>query len=343
MKNNTYKYYSIHNLLTVKTNLDIGVPKYFSINEKNLKSDFEANIEIVRENFEVVELQNKVTRSRNYFYWNNNSALFLDYAVPYASAKLLIDNLNKKTKIKITKFLSKFGRVELPSFNSLLDLKLIQKDFTLLHSGCINYKGQCLLIIASRDTGKTSTVLSLFDGEDFKFMSDDLTIISKSGIAYSYPEKVGVTPHTLTGSVISPYSKSNFIKRKLTKYHSLTLLFGRFFDLEVTERKEIPRNLIVDKGMIDKVFILKGGNEKTVKLISTQTAVEKILSATLGLINPSKSYLLNFYSCICDFNLYDLIFEKKKIIEEAIKEVECYEICSNNVSDYHKEIRKILK
>jgi len=39
-------------------------------------------------------------------------------------------------------------------------------------------------------------------------------------------------------------------------------------------------------------------------------AVEKILSATLGLINPSKVYLLNFYSCVLDFRLYDLFFER---------------------------------
>ena len=54
-----------------------------------------------------------------------------------------------------------------------------------------------------RDTGKTSTVLSLVDGIDIKFMSDDLTVISKNGQAFSYPTRVGISPYTLTGTSIS--------------------------------------------------------------------------------------------------------------------------------------------
>ena len=342
MKEELFDYYSIHGILKVKTNMGVKIPDYFSIKKEEIEGDFEPDIEIVQENFDVVRPK-RAARSRNYFYWTEGPTLFMDYAVPLMNAKLVVDDMGGKTKLKLTKTLNRFGRVELPSFNSMLDLKLIQKGFTLIHSGCINYKGQCFLITASRDTGKTSTVLSLFDGKDFKFMSDDLTIISRKGEAYSYPEKVGISPHTLTGTVIPPYSGKNVIKGKLAKYHFLTLLFGRFFNLELVERKEVPHHLIEDKGTIRKVFILKGGIEKEeIEQIDNEKAVEKILSATLGLINPSKVYLLNFYAYVLDFSLYDLFFEKKKIIEEAVKDAECFEVRSNNVRRYPEMIREVV-
>jgi len=333
------KYYSIHDLVTVKTNMNnIKIPDYF------LKEEVEGepDIEIVQERLDFNKPE-RAARSRNYFYWTEGPTLFMDYGVPFINAKLIIDDLVGKTKIKVTESLNRFGRVELPSFNSILDVKLIQKDFALLHSGCLNYKGQCFIITASRDTGKTSTVLSLLDGKDFKFMSDDLTIISKKGEAYSYPEKVGISPHTLTGTVIPPYSGKNVIKGGLAKYHFLTLLFGRFLNLELVERKEVPYDLIEDKGTIKKIFILKGGSEKEeIEWIDNAEAVEKILSATLGLINPSKVFLLNFYAYVCDFDLYGLLFEKKKIVEEAIKDAECFEVRSNNVGKYSEMIKEAI-
>ena len=333
------KYYSIHDLITVKTNMNnVKIPDCFL--EEEVKG--EPDIEIVQERLEFSKPE-RAARSRNYFYWTDGATLFMDYAVPLMNAKLVVDGLEGKTKIKVTESLNKFGRVELPSFNSILDLKLIQKDFALLHSGCLNYKGQCFLITASRDTGKTSTVLSLFDGKDFKFMSDDLTIVSRNGEAHSYPEKVGISPHTLTGTVIPPHSGKNVIKGRLAKYHFLTLLFGRFLNLELVERKEVPHDLIEDKGTIKKIFILKGGNEKEeIEQIGTAEAVEKILSATLGLINPSKVFLLNFYSYVLDFDLYGLLFEKKKIVEEAIKDAECFEVRSNNVRKYSEMIKETI-
>ncbi len=339
MQRDKNRYYSIHHIVTVKTNLaDIDIPDCFLVGER-----FNPNIEIIQGDLNVATPQKGVSQSRNYFYWVHNSSLFMDYNVPFLNAKLIVNNLEGKTKIQISRVLNRFGRVELPSFNSVLDIKLIQKGFTLLHSGCLNYKGQSFLITASRDTGKTSTVLSLFDGRDFKFMSDDLTIISEKGEAYSYPEKVGVSPHTLTGGIVPPYSRWFSIKEKAAKHHFLTLLLGRFLNMELVERKEIPYNLTEDRGKIEKVFILKGGSEKEeIKLIDNADAVEMILSATMGLINPSKTYLLNFYAYVCDFSLYDLLVEKRRIIEEALRDAECYEVKSNRVEKYPEMIRKVI-
>lgn len=338
---NNYRYYSIHNILKVKTNIEVSIPDYFLIKERGIEGDFNPDIEIIRENFDVIRPKEGVAKSRNYFYWTERSALIIDYAAPFMNTKLIIDDLGGKTKIKFTESLSRFGRIDPPSINSILDIKLTLKDFALLHGGCLNYNGRCLLFIASRDIGKTSTVLSLLDEEKIKFMSDDLTIISRRGEAYAYPEKVSISPYTLTGKVLPPYSR--IIRSRLAKSHFLSLLLGRFFNLELVERREVPRNLIEDKGKISKVFILKGGvKDERIEQIDHADVVRKIISATLGLINPTKEYLLNFYSYILDFSLYDLLAEKKKIIEEAIKNAECFEVRSNNVGRYSEMIREVI-
>jgi len=333
-----FNYYSIHDILKIKTNVEIPIPDYFRKEE-----EFDPDIEFVQEDLNVDKPKGREAKTRNFFYWKDGPTLFIDYRAPFLNTKLVIDDLQGKTKIRFTKALSRLGRIDLP-FKPILEIKLIQKGFVLIHSGCLNYGGQCFLFTASKDTGKTSTILSLLDGKDFRFMSDDLTVISKNGEAYSYPEKVDISPYTLTGNVISLYGNKSLIKGKLAESHLLTLILGRLFNLELGERREIPHDLIEDKGTIKKIFILKGGSEKEeIKQIGTAEAVEKILSATLGLINPSKVYLLNFYAYVCDFDLCGLLFEKKKIVEEAIKDAECFEVRSNRVERYPEMIKEIIK
>ncbi|CAD7769641.1 hypothetical protein FHEFKHOI_00641 [Candidatus Methanoperedenaceae archaeon GB50] len=332
----TYNYYSVHDIIKIKTNMEVPIPDYFR-NEKELEPD----IEFVQEDLDVDTPVGNKAKTRNFFYWEEGQTLLIDYQAPFLNAKLVIDNLEGKTKIKFTKAFGKYGRMSIP-IRPIIEMKLIQKGFALIHSGCLYHNGQCFLFTATRDTGKTSTVLSLLDGKDFKFMSDDLTIISKSGSAYSYPEKVDISPHTLTGSVVPPYG--NKIKSRLAKSHFVTLISGRLFNLELTELREIPHNLVEDKGSIKKVFILVGGSNKAeVKQIDNAEAAKKIISSTIELINPSKEYLLNLYSYVCDFDIVDLIVKEKKITEMAISDAECFEVSSNRVEKYPEMIKEVIR
>lgn len=334
-----FNYYSLHDIITLKTNMDVPIPEYFRVPEDKISRD--PDIEYTQEDLDTSSSIGKAARTRNFFYWREECDLHVDYKAPFLNAKLVISNLDGKTKMRFTRAFTKYGRMSIP-LKSIIEMKLIQKGFALIHSGCLNYKGQSCLFTATRDTGKTSTILSLLDGKDFKFMSDDLIIISENGKTFSYPEQVDISPHTLTGSVISPHG--NKIKSKLAKSHLVTLIAGRLFNMELTESREISRDLIEDDGQIKKVFILMGGTDKeAVKEIDKEEAVRKIFSPTIELINPSKEYLLNLYSYVCDFDLFNLIVKERDIIAEAIKDAECFEIRSNNVRRYHEMIKEVLK
>ena len=335
-------YFNLHNLVTIKTNINLNIPFYFKVDKVQ-----NPDIEFIQEEFHT-NSNNKI-RTRNFYYWIEDKRLYIDYNLPFINARAVINNLNEKTKIQVTKDFLKYSRIGIP-IRAIIQLKLIQKGYSLIHAGCLNYNGESVLIVAPRDSGKTSTILSLLKNHEFdfvkdaavindkvNFMSDDLTIISDKRIAYSYPEQVDVSAHTLTSGIVEPYNG------KIGGNYFLTLLLGRLFNIELTQKRDIPIDLIVDTGKISKVFILTGGrNDEGVKAINKDEAVRKIFTATTDLINPTKEYILNLYSYMCNFPMFDLIAKQYSIIENAIWNTECFEVCSNEVGKYSKLIRKMI-
>jgi len=341
MNQKNFKYYSIHDILKIKTKIDIQIPKYFLIKEDEVKENFNPDIEITQENLSYSRPEERKKRSGAFFYWTENKALFIDYEIPLLNAKLVIDDLEGKTKIKFTKAFIKHGNIS-QLFETLLSIKLIQKGYAIVHTGCLNHHGDAFLFTALRDTGKTSTVLSLLDGKELRFMSDDLTIMSKNSEVYSYPTKVNISPYTLSGNVISPSNDlMSRIKKRLANSR-FEILFGDILKIAMGDRKEVPRDLIEDKGLIKKIFVI-GGGENGIRKIDGEEVARKILINTLELYNPFRVYSLNFYYHIFDFNIFDIFDEQKKIVKEAVKDAECFEIRLNRVEKYPEMIKEIIK
>lgn len=67
----------------------------------------------------------------------------------------------------------------------------------LLHSACLDLDGCGLLMSARTDTGKTGTVLRLVRERGAGFLSDDMTILSASGVARCFPKPLTISQHTL--------------------------------------------------------------------------------------------------------------------------------------------------
>lgn len=336
------QYFNFHNLVTLKTNINLNIPSYFKVDKVQ-----NPDIAFIQEEFHV-NSNNKI-RTRNFYYWTDDKKLYIDYNLPFINARAVISDLNRKTKIQVTKDFLKYSRIGIP-IKAIIQLKLIQKGYSLIHAGCLNYDGESVLVVAPRDSGKTSTILSLLKNHEFdfisdaavindkvKFMSDDITIISNHEVAFSFPEQIDVSAHTLTSGIVEPYNG------KIGSNYFLTLLLGRLFNIELTQKRNIPIDLIVDTGKISKVFILTGGkNNEGINEISKDEAVRKIFTATTDLINPTKEYILNLYSYICDYPMFDLISRQYSIIEDVIWNADCFEVCSNSVEKYSKMIKKVI-
>ncbi|MGH3509909.1 MAG: glycosyltransferase [Nocardioidaceae bacterium] len=80
---------------------------------------------------------------------------------------------------------------------ALLRFVLVSRGHVLLHSACLEVDGKGVLLSARTDTGKTGTVLRLLRDGRARFLSDDMTILTRDGLAMCYPKQLTISHHTL--------------------------------------------------------------------------------------------------------------------------------------------------
>ena len=327
-------YYSIHGIIHIRSNVDLPIPDYFRISSP--PTSFKFDIDVSEENLSLPFPEDEMYRCSIFFVGHNESQLAIDYKLPFLNVKLLLTDLENTTKISFTKDFQRFGDLT-NLFNTILLFKFIQKGHTLVHSGCISTSDNCYLISGMRDTGKTSTVLSLVDGNNTKFMSDDLTIISQNGQAFSYPTSVGISPYTLTGTSIS-YTPPTW-KQWVAKHQLLLFGLESVFNFELSKRIDVPSSIIDQSGTISDVFLLRSANKNEISSVSSSVAVQKLLMTTTELIDPFRIYSLNFYAYYTGFDPAMLFEKEKEIIEAALSNATCYDVCANNVKEFHRLIQ----
>jgi len=72
-----------------------------------------------------------------------------------------------------------------------------EKGYALVHGACIANGDDAYLITAKTDTGKTTTCLKTLDGGRYRFLADDLTLLSPDGRVMTYPKPLTISRHTL--------------------------------------------------------------------------------------------------------------------------------------------------
>ena len=80
----------------------------------------------------------------------------------------------------------------------LLRFMLVTRGHVLLHCAAIESPAGAVLLSAQTDTGKTSTVLRLLLRHGWKFIADDMAIVSPDGVVLSYPKPMTLSSHTMT-------------------------------------------------------------------------------------------------------------------------------------------------
>jgi hypothetical protein len=328
------EYYSIHNLLKIASNTKIPVPEYFRVQEQIKEPD----IEILEKSLSFVKpKENKLMRA-NYYFWREKKTLFIDCDV--ANAKLLIEDLFGKTRIKCTKTFKRFSTEESwgDFIRAVLWFKLTEHGSTFVHSGCLSYKGkEGVLILGLADTGKTSTILSLLSTGMFSYLSDDITILG-DGVAYAYPEEVKISPYTLTGSM--PVASS--WKRRVLRSRLLSLFSERLLKMKITESYKIPDKFVVAKNPVGKVFIL-GGYDKRRKARKVERAAA---ARTLFLLSVEVSKLMHKYIdpyyYLFGIDTFNVLRRMKEIVENSLKSAECFELKTPDLKGYAETITKIM-
>ena len=119
----------------------------------------------------------------------------------------------------------------------ILRWTFVQRGYALVHGACIANGDDAYLATARTDTGKTTTVLKVLNGNACSFLSDDLTLLSADGRVLSYPKPLTISLHTVAAVARADLSKAERWRLIVqSRVHSRT---GRVF-AQILARTRLP-------------------------------------------------------------------------------------------------------
>ncbi|HJZ26739.1 MAG TPA: hypothetical protein VJ370_10735, partial [Streptosporangiaceae bacterium] len=103
----------------------------------------------------------------------------------------------------------------------LLRFVMVSRGRMLLHSACVELDGTGVMLSALTDTGKTGTVLRLLREHEGRFLSDDMTVIDRSGNASWFPKPLTISAHTLRAVSADDLTRSEWRRLQIqSRLHS---------------------------------------------------------------------------------------------------------------------------
>ncbi len=161
---------------------------------------------------------------------------------------------------------------------SLICVKLLQKEFTLLHSACVANSSGGVLIAAFANTGKTRATMVLCKNKGFNFLSDDYTVINNKGDAFSFPSECDLSMDTYKELAHVPIGMQSKLKLELKS--RLLKCDPGFFEpvVKVPIDKILPRESILNFAPIRYIVFLEKGVDNCVEEIDKDSAIQKLTS-----------------------------------------------------------------
>lgn len=299
----TMVYYNIHNIIGVDSNIEV-LPKYFKSKLKGRK-----RVDLVIRKGEFRFDKRKYERMGLKFYGGEGN-LYLEYKI-YGKPiqRLLIKNLTGKTEFYYTSVTDRIFDVT-GIINMLLEIKLLQKGYAMIHSAGVSKDGKGYLFSGWSETGKSSTVFGLAKRKDIKMLGDDFVILSKGGKVFSYPEKAGIFffSKNVENLNLSPMQRIELaIKYAIAKLPPLYLYISPNLRVDLTDLADVG-----DSARLDKTYFIAWGEGK--EKMRKSAAIGKLIASTLhsvfGNLFSQEAFL-----AYCYLNGFDADFIEKKLRE----------------------------
>jgi putative flippase GtrA len=119
----------------------------------------------------------------------------------------------------------------------MLRFVMVSRGRMLLHAACVELGGTGVMLSARTDTGKTGTVLRLLREHGGRFLSDDMTVIDRSGNASWFPKPLTISAHTLHAVCADDLTRAEW--RRLQIQSRLHSKGGRSFAMALS-RLNLP-------------------------------------------------------------------------------------------------------
>jgi len=168
----------------------------------------------------------------------------------------------------------------------------VRKGYALVHAACVAVDGWAVLVTARTDTGKTSTILRAVEHYGCSFLSDDMTIVSHTGVVMSFPKPLTISNHTL--SAVNGGAKLSLLQRIALQFQSrLHSRSGRGIGMKLSQtrlpaatlntivqmlipppkymvHKLIPKVSYADKARLARAVVIERGPEFEEVLVHNQ-------------------------------------------------------------------------
>jgi hypothetical protein len=211
------------------------------------------------------------------------------------------------------------------------------------------------MITARTDTGKTTTLLKILshqrrDSDQAAFLSDDMTIVSPTGMAMTYPKPLTISYHTLRAIKSDTLSFKERLSLPLQsrihsrtgrqvasfigKTHMPSATINTFVQMLIPPpkyfvEKLVPKVKLTRKAYFAGMFIIERGQEEGIRPIDNSEALEILLS------NCEDAYGFPPYNDLKEFlyfhNGTDLRQQEQAIIRQALGGLPSTVIRSSNL------------
>jgi dolichol-phosphate mannosyltransferase len=175
-------YYSIHDLLHIRSERKLPELRYFQKDEAPAKVDIDV----------------RVVRNPNRY--QTLESICYRELFGKAGFQIVINREKSVTNVFASILIGLSPHVLYTNVvEPLIRWTLVRKGYALMHGACLAWDDKALFITAQTDTGKTTTILHTLRHNLPRcgFLSDDMTILSREGIVMSYPKPLTISQHTV--------------------------------------------------------------------------------------------------------------------------------------------------
>jgi len=335
-RSESFYFHNIHNVLSIESNVNLDMPEFFRCETSTpgqslLAVTVKKDIPDLTDDISLVGLQARYNRLDDVLYFEH----------PWSSSvlpiKLSIKHLNETvTEVCATRLFHRYAHWFDPTVKlgkivrQLMTLKFLSCNHALVHAGCIDSKGEGVLVAAFADTGKTRSTLGLCARTDCGFLSDDITIINSFGECLCFPSSSSINPRTLRNMKVGlPFRER--LKLKMTETRNRmhpARVFGPSMKVQI--EKFLPREKIVTKTKPSTIVFLEKGNE-SVQEIDQPEAESKLSLITEKEIPWFTDSITNVYGYFNKlFDVKDLMQNQQTIIGLVTRKAKRYFIVRSN-------------
>jgi putative flippase GtrA len=192
-------HYDIHGLVAVRSEVRLPELAYFQVGPFRREADITVRRGYVGARRMISKVQ--ATMSPGLFVYREH--------LGSAGANFRVD-LDNRITVTVSPLLARSNHVVYTNVvEALLRFVLVNKGYMLLHSATVRLGDETIMLSAQTDTGKTGTILRLLQDhpDNSAFLSDDMTIINREGVARSFPKPLTISSHTMRAvnkNVLSP-------------------------------------------------------------------------------------------------------------------------------------------